>query len=171
MMPTSSIRRWELLLRDVAVIWLGFAIPFFAQAQNPTAKVTGTVVDQSGASVPNALVSLVSQETDAKVEGRTNETGIYLLSFINPGPYNFTVEAPGLRRYSRALTLVTSQVLQLDVKLEVGETSNTITVDAATPLVQSATSDVNHLVEQAFIQNMPLESGRSGALVRLLPGV
>jgi hypothetical protein len=173
-LPTSAIRclgtAWS-ARRAVFLLWLGLAVAFSARGQNPTAKVSGTVTDKSGAAIPGALVTLVNRETDAKIEGRTDESGIYLASFISPGPYTFTVEAPNMRRYVRALTLVTSQALQLDITLEVGETANTITVDAATPLVQSATSDVNHLVEQAFIQNMPLESGRSGALVRLLPGV
>ena len=148
-----------------------FAALFSARGQNSTAKVTGTVSDVSGAIVPGALVTLADTETNTKVEGKSNESGIYLISFLRPGPYNFTVEAPGLRRYVRALTLVSGQVLQLDIKLEVGQTTESVTVDASTPLVQSATSDINDLVEQAFIKNMPLESGRSGALVRLLPGV
>ena len=140
-------------------------------AQDPTARVTGTVTDVSGAVVPGAAVTLTNMDTAAKKEGKTNENGIYSISSLSPGPYSFSVEAPSFRRYNRTLALVTGQVLQLDFKLELGSTTDTITVTTETPLVQSATSDVNHLVEQAFIQSMPLESGRSGALVRLLPGV
>ena len=140
-------------------------------AQTPTAKVTGTIRDSSGAVIPNALVALVKTDTNTRVEGRTNESGIYLISFLNPGSYAFTVEAPGMRRYSRTLDLVTGQVLQLDVALEVGQVTDTLTVTAATPLLQAATSDINALVENSFIRNMPMESGRAGALVRLLPGV
>lgn len=140
-------------------------------AQNPTAKITGTVSDPTGASVPGASLMLINAETQVKTESKPNETGIYVVSFLNPGSYSFAVEAPGFRRYTRTLTLVTGQVLQLDVKLEVGQTSESVTVKESTPLVQSATSSINNLVEQAFIKNMPLESGRTGGLVRLLPGV
>src|SRR5438128_998431 len=132
------------------------------RAQNPTARITGTVTDSTGAVVPGALVTLVNDETRVKLEGRTNESGIYLISFISPGPYSFAVEAPSFRRYVRPLTLVTGQVLQLDLKLELGQTSESVTVTAATPLVQSATSSVSNLIENAFIKNMPLESGRTG---------
>jgi outer membrane receptor protein involved in Fe transport len=150
-----------LLLLSVAVL----------RAQNPTARITGTITDSTGAVVPGALVALVNNETGVKVEGKTNESGIYLISFLNPGSYSFTAEAPNFRRYVRALTLVTGQVLQLDLLLEVGQTSESVTVTAETPLLQSATSSINNLIENAFIKNMPLESGRSGGLIRLLPGV
>jgi len=158
-------------MTSVRVALLVFGAVLCAYGQSSTATVNGTVSDQSGAVISGATVILVNQETTAKVEGRTNDSGIYLVSFLNPGPYSFTVEMPGLRRYTRTLMLVTGQVLQLDVKMEVGEMSQTITVGSATPLIQSATSDINDLVENAFIKNMPLESDRSGALVRLLPGV
>lgn len=139
--------------------------------QNSTASITGTVTDTTGAVVPGAIITLVNADTGAKVEGKSNESGTYLVSFLNPGTYSFSVEAPSFRKYLRTLTVVTGQVLPLDISLQVGATSDTITVTSQTPLIQSVTSDVNHLVEQAFIQNMPLESDRSGALVRLLPGV
>ncbi|MFL6417109.1 MAG: TonB-dependent receptor domain-containing protein, partial [Bryobacteraceae bacterium] len=139
-------------------------------AQN-TASITGTITDKTGAVVPGAVVTLVNTATSATVNGKSNNSGIYLVSFLSPGDYTFTVESPSFRRYTRNLTLVTGQVLSLDLTLEVGATSDTLTVTSETPLVQAATSDVSHLVEQAFIQNMPLESDRSGALVRLLPGV
>ncbi len=140
-------------------------------AQTQTASVTGTVTDSSGAVIPNALVRLVNDNTNTRVEGRANENGIYLISFLNPGPYTFTAEAQGMRGYIRTLQLVTGQVLQLDLALELGQASDSVTVTGATPLLQSANSDVNALIENSFIMNMPMESDRAGALVRLLPGV
>jgi outer membrane receptor protein involved in Fe transport len=141
------------------------------RAQSPTARITGTVTDATGALVPGAVVSVVSDETRQKIEGQTNESGIYLISFVHPGSYSFSVEAQSFRRYMRTLTLVTGQVLQLDVSLEVGQTTESVTVTAATPLIQAATSSISNLVENAFITNMPVESGRAGGLLRLLPGV
>jgi hypothetical protein len=164
---SASSPRWISLL---AAMLFSLSVTTL-HAQTSTASITGTITDPSGGIVPGAVVTLVNKDTSAQVEGRTNESGIYLVSFLSPGSYSFSAEAPSFRRYVRDLTLVTGQVLELDIKLEVGQTSDAMTVTAETPLLQSATSDVNHLIEQAFIQNMPLESGRSGALVRLLPGV
>src|ERR1035437_3328336 len=104
-----------------AILFLVVAIAL--PAQNSTAKITGTVTDASEAVVPGVRVAVVNDETGARSEGRTNESGIYLISFINPGSYSFSAEAPSFRRYVRPLTLVTGQVLQLDLKLELGQAS------------------------------------------------
>src|SRR3954453_12604213 len=164
-------RRVSMLAKSVSTAILSLAAAIVLQAQNPTAKITGTVTDATGAVVPGVRITLVNEDNGTRLEGRTNESGIFLISFINPGAYGFAAEAASFRRYVRTLTLVTGQVLQLDLKLEVGQTSESVTVTTATPLVQSATSSINHLVENAFIQNMPVESGRTGGLLRLLPGV
>lgn len=166
-MLTTQVAKMSLRIRLLLVLLLAATM----HAQTQTASVTGTVTDPTGAVIPNALVTLVNNSTNTKVEGHANERGIYLVSFLNPGPYTFTAEAPGMRGYTRALQLVTGQILQLDLTLELGQASDSVTVTAATPLLQSANSDVNSLVENSFIKNMPLESDRSGALVRLLPGV
>src|SRR3954447_6955129 len=93
-----------------------------------TASITGTITDSSGAIVPGATVTLVNSETRATVLGKSNDSGIYLVSFLSPGNYSFSVESPSFRRYVRNLTLVTGQVLSLDLTLEVGATSDTLTV-------------------------------------------
>lgn len=141
------------------------------RAQLSTARITGTVSDQSGATVTGANINLVNKDTGANATSRTNESGLFLVPFVSPGSYSFSAEAPGFNRYARDLTLHSGQVLGLDIKLEVGQSSQTVTVTAATPMLQTASSDTNGMVEQAFVKNFPLESGRSGALVRLLPGV
>ena len=71
-------------------------------AQNPTARITGTVTDATGAVLPGALVSVVNDETRQKIEGRTNDDGIFLISFVPPGSYSFSVEAQSFRRYTWA---------------------------------------------------------------------
>ncbi len=140
-------------------------------AQLSTTSISGTVTDNSGAILPGAQITMVNKDTSARVDAQSNDKGIYIFPAVSPGSYSMSVEMPNFRRYVRDLTLVSGQVLALDVKMEVGQSSQTVTVTAATPLVQSSTSDVSQLIEQAFIKNMPLESGRSGALVRLSPGV
>jgi hypothetical protein len=143
----------------------------FLHAQLSSTSITGTVTDPSGAVVPGALISLVNKDTGVQVEGRSNESGIYLVPSLSPGSYTFSIEAPSFRRYVQDLTLVSGKVLGLNITLEVGESSQTVEVTAATPLLQTTSSDINHLTEQAFVKNMPLESDRSGGLVRLMPGV
>ena len=75
----------KVLLTAVILLSAGAA----ARAQTPTARITGTVTDATGAIVPGALVSVTNDETRQKIEGRTNDSGIYLISFISPGSYSF----------------------------------------------------------------------------------
>ncbi len=141
-------------------------------AQTPTARVTGTIYDTTAKSIPKAVVTAVNQGTGATAASEANDNGIYSLSFLNPGKYEIRVEAPGFRRYLRNnVTLETAQVLALDVTLEVGEVSQSVTVSEAPPLLDAARSSVGQLIENKNITNMPLASRRSAALVRLMGNV
>ena len=121
--------RWNKI--GAASVWFTAAIAIYAQT--PTARVTGVTTDGTGAVIPGAQITLINEETGQKLEGRTNDSGNYLVSFINPGSYTFSAEAPSFRRYVRQLTLVTGQVLQLDVKLELGQTTESVTVNSKLP--------------------------------------
>ncbi len=141
-------------------------------AQTPTARVTGVVTDPTGAVVVGAQATIVNQETGVSTGAVTNDSGIYTLSFLNPGPYDLTITASGFRQYVRSkLILETGQVLPLNISLEVGSVAETVTVTAQTPLLQSETSSVNQLIENATIANMPLASRRVAGLMRLMGGV
>lgn len=164
---SRGLARWIV----VAIVMLLVASTTNLPAQLSTARVTGTVTDHSGATVTGAEITLVNKDTGVSVEGRSNESGIYLFPFVVPGTYSFSVEASGFSRYVRDLTLHSGQVLGLDITLEVGQSTQTVTVTSAPPMLQAASSDSNGLIEQEFVKNFPLESNRSGGLIRLLPGV
>ncbi|MFN7936428.1 MAG: TonB-dependent receptor [Bryobacteraceae bacterium] len=156
-------------LRPVATIALACGLLF---AQTPTARITGTVYDSSAKSIPQASVTAMNQSTGTVVDAQTNDQGIFSLPFLNPGKYEVKVEAPGFRRYLRSnITMETGQVLTLDVTLEVGEVTQSVTISEAPPLLESASSSVGQLIENKNITNMPLASRRTAALVRLMGNV
>lgn len=143
-----------------------------APGQTPTARITGTVLDSTAMSIPSATITAINESTGATVEARSNAQGIYSLPFLNPGKYEVHVEASGFRRHVRRnITMETGQVLTLDISLEVGEVSQSITVSEAPPLLESASSSVGQLIENKNITNMPLASRRTAALVRLMGNV
>lgn len=156
-------------LRRVLPLFLTALSALFAQS---SARVTGTVHDSTGAAIPGARVSLVNTSTGLASSTVTTGSGIYAISYLAPGPYELSVEASGFKRHSRPqLQIETGQVLSLDVVLEIGALTESVTVTAETPLLQSDTSAVNTLIENATIKNMPLASRRMGSLVRLLGNV
>jgi len=167
--------RGDMCLRSYPAGWLIMAVLLMAGAlfaQTPTARITGTITDSSGAIVPGAKISVLGQATGLHADATSNHNGIYNLPFLNPGRYELSVEATGFRRYVRpTLVLETGQILSLDVRLEVGQVSNAVTVTAQTPLLQAETSSVNQVIENRTIVSMPLASRRVGTLVRLMGNV
>lgn len=148
------------------------ALSAISHGQTPMARVTGTIFDPSAKSIPGASVTATNQQTGTTISGEANEQGIYSLPFLNPGTYEIRVEAHGFRRHVRTgITLETAQVFTLDVTLEVGDVSQSVTVTEAQPLLESASSSVGQLIENKNITNMPLASRRTAALVRLMGNV
>lgn len=167
--------RGDVCLRSYPAGWLIMAVLLMAGAllaQTPTARITGTITDSSGAIVPGAKISVLGQATGLHADATSNQNGIYNLPFLNPGRYELTVEATGFRRYVRpTLVLETGQILSLDIRLEVGPVANAVTVTAQTPLLQADASSVNQLIENATVANMPLASRKAASLVRLMGNV
>lgn len=142
------------------------------QPQSSTATVAGGITDSSGAALPRAVVTMTNLAGGQSFSASANDEGLYRLVNVSPGKYRLTVEAQGFRTYARPEVVVeTGARLQVDASLSVGETSESVTVTDSTPLLQTATSSLNQVVENKTVINMPLASRRMGSLVRLLPGV
>src|SRR5580692_1634435 len=92
-------------------------------------SITGTVRDPSGSVVPNANLTVREVDTGLIYRTQTNETGYYTLPVLPVGHYELDVEVPGFRSYHRKdIVLDTNSALSLDVSLQVGDTSETVSV-------------------------------------------
>ncbi len=141
--------------------------PVFAQS-----RLTGTVKDSSGAVVPSAEVVVRNIQTGQATSAHTNQSGVYSISFLNPGQYEVSCEQAGFRRFVRAgIVLETGTTSTIDISLDVGQLSDVISVTASAPLLESESGALGQLVENKMILNMPIESRRIGALVRLMGNV
>lgn len=127
-------------------------------AQNNYGAIQGTVTDASGAVLGNATIAVKNMDTGATVNSRTTDAGVYSVPNLSPGRYSVTVESPGMRRYSQdGITVRTSTTSTVDVKTEVGEVNNAVTVSADALQLETATSDLGVNVEPTLVQNLPLE--------------
>ena len=141
--------------------------PVFAQS-----RLTGTVKDSSGAVVPGAEVVVRNIQTGQAASAHTNQSGVYSISFLNPGQYEVSCEQAGFKRFVRAgIVLETGTTSTIDISLDVGQLSDVISVTASAPLLESESGALGQLVENKMILNMPIESRRIGALVRLMGNV
>jgi outer membrane receptor protein involved in Fe transport len=142
-----------------------------AHGQTVTATLLGVVQDESGAVVADAKIQLQNTATQEIRTTQSGSDGGYNFSLIRPGRYSLTVEKSGFKRAAfDEFTLQVDQTARIDVKLEVGRVTETLSVTAAPPLVASETSSIGHVVEQGQIQDLPLNGRSFYSLVLLAPG-
>ena len=148
-------------------------VPFCAgslSAQIITGEVTGTVTDQSGAIVGGATVSAVCPDTNFTRNVTSGTAGEYRLSEMPPCIYKVSVSAQGFKNTVRSVTVSVAQETKADFRLQLGERTETITVEAASPLVDYS-SGVNSEVDTKAIVDLPTEGRDFKSMLGLTPGV
>jgi len=154
-------------------------------AQTGLATLTGTITDPSGAVVANAPIKAVHVDTGTVLTGVTSATGNYSIGQMPIGRYQITVESTGFKTFRRdGVTLAAAQTLRLDVAMEVGATSESVTVNADASLLKTESGELTQNITVSQMQNLPLlpVNGATGALAafgfrdpyglaQLLPGV
>ncbi|MCW5979555.1 MAG: TonB-dependent receptor [Bryobacteraceae bacterium] len=128
-----------------------------ASAQEVTGVILGVVKDNSDAVVPAAKVAATNEQTGAHVETETDATGFYQFPLLRAGRYQVIVEAPGFQRLQRDGVIVnTTERVRVDITLQVGVLTETVTVTGEVPLLQSSQATMGHVVEQRTITAIPL---------------
>jgi hypothetical protein len=143
-------------------------------AQTPTAEVTGTVLDASGAAVPKAAVKVTNVETNVVSEKDTNDTGAFTILNLLPGNYVLSVEKDGFKTVALPIfKLDVDQNLTESITMEVGSTSESVTVSASAvgQLIQRSTTDLGTIMDETAVREMPLNGRSFTQLLILQPGV
>ena len=127
-----------LLLVVVLVASAGYVF-----AQQNVGGITGRITDPSGAVVPRATVVALHQETSQEREAAANQNGIYIFHRLQIGQYTVTVKAPGFKSVERRdIPVVSGETVSVDLGLEVGEVTETVTVTAELPMLDSTSAQV-----------------------------
>lgn len=133
-----------------------------------TATLTGTVRDASSAVVETASVRLINTATGESFAGVSTAAGNYTIPLVKPGNYELVAEAAGFKQYKQTgIRLETGQNARVDLTLELGALSESVTVEAAAPLLNTDNSSVGSVVRNSTIANMPLIERRAAQLARL----
>ncbi len=142
-------------------------------AQSSQATVTGVVTDSADAVIPGATVTVTNIETGVQTDVETNEAGHYTLFSLRPGTYELEAFSDGFRRYIRSnLELETGQSLRLDVALELGALTESVTVTSAAPAINLERGAVKgDVIVHEEIQDLPLQGRDFMELAYLVPGV
>src|SRR5260370_37223120 len=119
-----------------AVSLFVFALALFAQSDRGT--ITGTISDPAGAVVASAAIEAKNVETGAVYKAASSTTGNYTLSQLPEGAYELSVTVPGFKKYVRQnIGVQVAQILRVDIALEVGATSESVTVTGEVTLLKT----------------------------------
>jgi len=162
------VKSYSLRFSCALILILGCA--FCLPAQITTGEITGTVMDSSGAAVAGAAISAVCPDTNQKHEVTSGGAGEYRLSDLPICVYKVSVSLQGFKTTVRNVTVTVAQVTKSDFHLEVGARTETITVEAVSPLVEF-TSGVNNEVDAKSILDLPTEGRDFKSILALTPGV
>lgn len=165
------VERWRARwLCACALVWWGTSVP--AGAQVGSGALSGTVLDQAGAAVPGAMVTVVQAATNLTRTVVSAADGGYLVPALPPGTYVVRVELTGFRPLAHeGVLLSTGETVRVDIKLELGGVSEAITVRADAPLLRGDSSGLGHVVDNRKVVDLPLNGRSFMTLATLVPGV
>jgi hypothetical protein len=169
-MVHTQLRRWSAFVL-ISTALLG-VVPAGAAAQELYGSVVGSVQDNSGAVIPGATVELANRETNLRLTTVSNETGAYTFTNVLPGTYDVTVTLQGFKEFVKQRVPVTGGAIsRVDAKLEVGQLSETITVQSEVALLKTDKADTGTAISAKEVVDLPLPEFRNyQSLLDLVPG-
>jgi hypothetical protein len=144
-------------MRSILLLLSTLLLAGAALAQSDRGAITGTVADPAGALVPGATISAKHIETGAEHQTESTATGNYTLSQLPVGVYQLSVSLPGFKQYVRqGITVLVAQTLRIDVTLEVGAITESVTVTADAALLKTESGELSHNVASKKISELPM---------------
>src|SRR3984893_7574908 len=157
-----------LLLAPLGVLL--FSLPLFSQAN--FGRILGTVTDQSGGVMANATVTVTDTQRGVSRTLTTDDAGEYNAPTLLPGSYTVRAEAKGFKALAReSVVLEVGKEIRVDLSLQPGEQTQTVTVTESLPLVDATTATLGGTLNNSEINDLPLNGRNYQSLLALRPGV
>src|SRR6266704_2813510 len=148
------------------------AAPAPIRAQVTTATIYGTVIDSSAARVPGVTVNLTQQETGTVTTKITTETGDFQFDFVRAGTYTISMELSGFKTYRETgIQLGAGQSVRQTYMLEVGQSSETISVQASFQLVNTVSPEQQQTFDMKTVTDLPLARRNFAGILSIGTGV
>src|SRR5690348_6797065 len=158
----------RILALSVFLVWLGPIL----RSQSINASIAGRITDPAKAVVANAAVTAVSTETNLRYTTTTSLSGEYQLANLPLGTYRIEVVKPGFSKSVKPdVILHVQDALEIDFEMTLGAASETITVSAGAPLVNTESATASTVVDRRLVENLPLNGRSFQTLIALAPGV
>src|SRR5271157_4151892 len=157
--------------KALTIVALGLVVSCACQAQLATGTILGRITDPSGAVVQGATVVVSNTETGVAATVRTNSEGNYAVTFLRPGVYRVKAQTAGFKNTEQDnLQLRMDDRLEVNLTLELGATSDSVTVTGATPLLETASASSGMVVDTRRITDLPTTQGVAFVLMEMAPG-
>ena len=164
-------------LTSIAACALGMAIglflfcfPLFSQGN--AGRILGRISDQSGGAIAGAAVTATDVQRGVSRPLTTNEDGEYNAPNLLPGTYTIRAEFAGFKTVERQnIVLEVGQELRVDLTLQPGEQSQTVTVTEALPLINTTSAELGGTIQSEIIESLPMNGRNFTNLLALRPGV
>jgi hypothetical protein len=141
-------------------------------SQTSAGAIVGVVRDASGAAVPGARITTTNQGTNVSHPFVTDDTGNYYISALLPGRYRVDAEKKGFKKVTVPnVEVAVNQTVRVDLQLPVGDTSESVSVVAETPLVQADQATIGQVINNQAVSELPLNGRDYTTLLRLNTGV
>ena len=125
-------------------------------AQSFQGGIRGTVRDSGGAVIPTAKVTLIEEATGIARAGVTDPAGGFVFNSLNPATYSIVVENPGFKRLEhKGVIVATQEFLELDLKLEVGQVTDSVNVTEEVPLLETANASTGQIIDGQKLADLP----------------
>ena len=169
---------WSLTRINISIFAIAFSLLLCSEAwakmapslPSDTASLSGTVVDEQGALVAEAIITITKVDTGLTRQVLANKEGYFVISSLLPGPYAITARHEGF-----SITRIDGVVLNVNdqrplrIELKVGPVSESITIDGS-QLVKTESAAVSTLIDRQFVENLPLNGRSFSTLIELTPG-
>jgi hypothetical protein len=153
----------------IAILFLNYAVVF---AQTEGARISGRVTDESGAVIVGAQCTITDVDTNVSALTTTNEDGIYVIPALHPAVYQLTIDKEGFRTVVQpSFQLYAQDAINENFTLAIGPRSESITVEKDLTGLQTQSAAVSTVVNQQFVDNMPLNGRSFQSLIAVVPGV
>jgi len=157
--------------RSLILLAVAFLAVCFSALAQDTARINGSVTDQTGAVIPNAKVTIENPARGYKQVLTSDSAGFWAIQAVPIGDYVITAEAPGFQKLVRTdITLQVGQIQRVDLQMTVGQMTQEVTVSGNVPKVQTETAAVSSVVTNTQIQNLDLNGRNWVSLALLVPG-
>ncbi len=162
------MKKLSFCLTFSAALLLALSTAALAQGR---ATIYGKVTDGSGAALPRAVVKITNVNTNTQRETATDEQGNFVATSLPVGNYQVTAEATGFKRYlEQDIQLQVDENRQVNITLQAGDISESVTVTAESAQVETRTGTLKEVIDSARIVQLPLNGRNALELQRLVPG-